>query len=474
MNNFNITFSLCFLLSLLLSNSGYSQNFDELLSSKLQRQLDRFRTETQFVGMSASIVSDEYGSWNGVSGFSQEPIKEMITSDMIFGIGSVTKTYIATLVMQLEDEGTLSINDSLHRWLPSYPNIDSTITIEQLLKHESGIADLISSPLFFEVINQNSWYLWQDEEIILNLVDEPLFKPGASYAYSNTNYILLGMILKRATLKSVSDLLKERILVPLNLNHTFLVIEDSLAANVAHGWLDVDGDAQLDDFTAYLPPNAFYSALWTAGAMFSTAEETATFMKALFDGKLVSAQSLNKMMNYNASTHNGLGLFGFVTPDNIAMIGHDGFTLEYSAFVYYDVSSNSTFSVLVNQRDFGQHSMTLLFDFIETLSDVVLAATPIAPSMQNAPRLDQNWPNPFSVSTNISFTLENAGLVELKIYNMEGTEVKTIVTREERVGEHTFTWIGDNNSGALVSSGTYFYQLKSDQFADRKRMVLIR
>ncbi len=200
---------------------------------------------------------------------------------MIFGIGSVTKTYIATLVMQLEDEGILSINDSLYHWLPSYPNIDSTITIKQLLKHESGIYNLTDNPLFFEVLNQNPLYVWQDEEIILKLVDKPLFKPGETYSYSNTNYILLGMILKKATHKSISTLLSERILIPLNLNHTFLAIEDSLEDNIAHGWFDVDGDSKLDDFTEFWQPNAFYSALWTAGAMYSTAEETAVFMKAL-------------------------------------------------------------------------------------------------------------------------------------------------------------------------------------------------
>jgi D-alanyl-D-alanine carboxypeptidase len=203
MNKFNNKFSISFLLVFLSSTTLFAQAFDNSLSSKLQNELDQFRSQSQFVGMSAAIISDEYGTWTGASGFSQESSNKVITSDMIFGIGSVTKTYIATLLMQLEDEGILSINDSLYHWLPSYPNIDSTITIKQLLKHESGIFTLTASPLFVEVINQNPLNVWQDEEIILNLVEEPLFKPGESYYYSNTNFILLGMILKKATAKSI-------------------------------------------------------------------------------------------------------------------------------------------------------------------------------------------------------------------------------------------------------------------------------
>lgn len=474
MNKFNNKISISFLIAVLLSTTISAQVFDNLLSSKLQNQLDQFRGQYQFMGISAAIISDEYGHWTGASGFSQESRNNLISSDMIFGIGSVTKTYIATLVMQLEDEGILSINDSLYHWLPSYPNIDSTVTIKQLLKHESGIYNLTDNPLFFEVLNQNPLYIWKDEEIILKLVDKPLFKPGESYSYSNTNYIILGMILKKATHKSIATLLRERILVPLNLHHTFLAIEDSLEDNIAHGWFDVNGDSKLDDFTEFWQPNAFYSALWTAGAMYSTAADAAVFMKALLNGELVSSNSLNKMMKINTVSHNGLGLFGFTTPNNISMMGHDGFTLEYSAFLYYDVSSKSTFSVLVNQRDLDQHSMMLIFEFIKTLKDYIPTSIASEPLVSNPFRLDQNWPNPFNPSTNISFTLEKADIVQLNIYNILGEKIKTLVTGEQSRGKHSFSWNGKNDSGMSVSSGTYIYRLKVGQLIETKQMLLIR
>lgn len=474
MNKINNKIKISFLITILLSTILSARVFDNLLSTKLQNQLDQFRSQHQFMGMSAAIISDEYGIWTGASGFSQESSNKLITSDMIFGIGSVTKTFIATLVMQLEDDGVLSISDSLHHWLPSYPNIDSSITIKQLLKHESGIFNITDNPLFFEVINQNPLYIWQDEEIILKLVDKPLFKPGESYSYSNTNYILLGMILKKVTGKSISTLLRERILVPLNLDHTFLAIEDSLEDNIAHGWFDVDGDSKLDDFTEYLPRNAFYSALWTAGAIFSTAEDVAIFMKALFNGELVSSNLLKKMTEINVTTKNGLGLFGFVTPDNISMIGHDGFTLEYSAFVYYDVSSKSTFSVLVNQRDINQNSMLLIFEFIKTLKNYIPTSITSEPFVANEILLDQNWPNPFNPSTNISFTLQKADFIQLNVYNTLGEKIKTLISGDQSRGEHSFIWNGKNDFGMSVSSGTYIYRLKAGQFTEAKKMLLIR
>jgi len=475
MNSISIKkIALSLLLALLLLTSLSAQGFDNQLSSTLQNQLDQFRNKYHFTGMSVAIVSDDYGIWTGTSGFSQESINSSISSEMIFSIGSVTKTYVATLIMQLEDEGILSIDDSLFQWLPIYPNIDSTITIKQLLKHESGIFNLTDNPLFFQVLNQDHLHIWQDEEIILKLVDKPLFEPGEKYSYSNTNYILLGMILKKATGKSISSLLKERILEPLNLSHTFLAIEDSLKSPIVHGWFDVNGDSKLDDFTNFWDPKAFYSALWTAGAMCSTAEETAIFMKALFNGDLVSANSLNKMSTINSSSHSGLGLFGFTTSDNISMLGHDGFTLEYSAFVYYDVASKNTYSILVNQRDLNQISMSLIMEFIESLKNYTPTSIPSESTEPSSFVLNQNYPNPFNPTTMISFSLQKSDFVQLTIFNMLGKQIRTLVNGEQSSGKHTFMWNGKNDTGTTVASGTYIYHLKVGQRSESKLMLLIR
>ncbi len=474
MNKFNNKISISFLLLFLFSITIYPQIFDTQLSSKLQNKLDQFRSQYQFMGMSAAMVSDEYGVWTGASGISQKSNNSLITSDMIFGIGSVTKTFIATLIMQLEDEGIISISDSLHHWLPAYPNIDSSITIKQLLKHESGIFNLTDNPLFFEVLNQNPLHIWQDEEIILKLVGKPLFQPGESFSYSNTNYILLGMILKKATGKSISILLRERILVPLNLSHTFLAIEDSLNGKIAHGWFDVDGDSDLDDFTEFWQPNAFYSALWTAGAMYSTAEDAAVFMRALFNGELISSNSLEKMMDFNTLSHNGLGLFGFSLPNNTFMMGHDGFTLEYSAFAYYDVSSKTTYSILVNQRDLDQYSMKLIIEFIEILRDFMPTSITAEASSPSSFALNQNYPNPFNPSTNISFNLQKEDIVQLNIYNIIGEKIRTLVNSELSSGKYNFVWNGKNDFGSSVASGTYIYHLKAGQISESKQMLLIR
>jgi len=333
---------------------------------------------------------------------------------------------------------------------------------------------LTDNPLFFQVLNQDHLHVWQDEEIILKLVDKPLFEPGKKYSYSNTNYILLGMILKQATGKSISSLLRERILAPLNLNHTFLAIEDSLEGNIAHGWFDIDGDSKLNDFTDFWEPKAFYSALWTAGAMYSTAEETSIFMKALFNGELVSSISLEKMMDINSVSHSGLGLFGFTTPNNISMMGHDGFTIEYSAFVFYDISSKSTFSILVNQRDRGSYSMSLIFDFIESLKNYTPTSILSESLEPNSFELNQNWPNPFNPTTTISFSLQKADFVQLTIFNMLGKQIRTLVNGEQNLGKHTFMWNGKNDSGTSVASGTYIYHLRVGQRSESKQMLLIR
>ena len=103
----------------------------------------------------------------------------------------------------------------IRRWLiPSHSNLLHPLiigTIKQLLKHESGIFNLTDNPLFFQVLNQDYLHVWQDEEIILKLVDKPLFEPGKKYSYSNTNYILLGMLIEKITGSYYYDEVKNKI-----------------------------------------------------------------------------------------------------------------------------------------------------------------------------------------------------------------------------------------------------------------------
>ena len=122
------------------------------------------------------------------------------------GIGSNTKTFTATMMLKLSEQGIVSLDDSLHHWLPGFNNIDSNITIKQLLRHNTGIADFWT-PSWVNIIFANPDSIWTPEDV-LNFVGPPLFPAGTNVSYSNTNFTLAGMIIEAATGQNYHMLVK--------------------------------------------------------------------------------------------------------------------------------------------------------------------------------------------------------------------------------------------------------------------------
>lgn len=347
------------------------------LAEQLQEALDNARASYDLIGVSAAVIVPGQEIWTGASGFSRPPNK--MRPDMLFGIGSVTKTFTAALILKLAEEGLLSLDDSLHQWLPSFQNIDSTITIRQLLNHTSGIFDFLNDGFddFWSAVAADLTKVWTPEEI-LTFVKEPHFPPGSSWKYSNTNYILLGMIIKEVTGSQVSTELRNRLLNPLNLHSTFLDVEETISGEVAHNWSDgFDGDGTLDDISS-LPRTAMFSMAWTAGAMFSTAEEVARFANALYGGEVLSQAYHNQMLTFYPVTSSPFGpaVTGYglgtarATLSGKELWGHGGNLgpYGYTALVGYSPEDRVTIALLFN-HDFDYE---IRFSIFAALLNVVL------------------------------------------------------------------------------------------------------
>ena len=274
----------------------------------LQNKLDEGVQALGLMGASVSVLIPGRGEWLGVSGLSDPVAGETIRPDMIFSAGSITKNMVAALVLDLAEEGLLTLEDSLGQWLPAYPNIHGGITIRQLLNHSSGLFDFTEHPAYENSLFADLTREWTPEEIVTTFVEAPHFPPGASQEYSSTNYILAGMIIKQATGSEVSSELRSRFLTPLNLNSTFFEGEEQIIGEVAHGWRDIDGDGILDDIFP-LQLTAVWSATWTAGAIFSTAEDIAHWGEALFGGQVITQASLNEMLDFLPGLGYGLGTY---------------------------------------------------------------------------------------------------------------------------------------------------------------------
>ena len=180
---------LILLISLMFNCSKDSTTEPEATTSEsFQAVLDNNLEAYNGTGVSAAVVFQNQDKWTGTSGVSFGATA--ITGDMIFGIGSVTKTFIAALCLQLADEGVISLEDSLHEWLPDYPNIDNSITILQLLYNTSGIYNITDNTDLWSAVFNDPTRFWTPEELISTFLEEPYATPGAGYFYSNTNYIL--------------------------------------------------------------------------------------------------------------------------------------------------------------------------------------------------------------------------------------------------------------------------------------------
>jgi CubicO group peptidase (beta-lactamase class C family) len=329
------------------------------LAQILQATLDTTRKQT--VGVVAGLVSDEQGEWFGASGVKNLTTNAPVMASDRFQIGSITKTFVATVVLQLVDAGILKLNENLSQLLPS--NLVSRIPfndkikLSQLLNHTSGVFN------YADVLFNNATSLfntWTPEELIGFAYDQPAyFAPGESWRYSNTNYILLGEIVEAATGKNLSQVIREGILTPLGMSNTFFATEESVP-DVVNGYWDIDEDGRLNDVS-------FLSLSWAgaSGNMISNAQDLTHFAEALFGGKLLQPATLQQMLTLvdtpNSNSFNGYG-FGVARLRNVEgnVYGHNGLTLGYRANLWYSPEESLTYVDLQNTRVFTNFVVPIL------------------------------------------------------------------------------------------------------------------
>ncbi|UCG88382.1 MAG: beta-lactamase family protein [Gemmatimonadota bacterium] len=320
------------------------------LSQRLQGILDDTLRAHDGTGVSAALLIPGEQPWVGTSGRSHGSVA--ITAQTLFGVSSVTKVYVAALALRLAEEGLLGLDDSLRQWLGSYAHVDSTITIRQLLNHTSGVYDFVEHPLAWDSILYDPSRLWSAGEIVTSFVSEPYFRPGAGFHYSNTGYLLVGMIIEAATGSDVSAALRNRFWDPLALRNTFFDVEEAIPGELAHPWIDAGNDGVLDDFSS-VPRTAASSASWTAGAIIATALDLAQWGRALYGGAILSDASLAQML---AETGSGYGLgtdliLGEEHFNGEPAVGHAGSGLGFASVLAYLHNLDVSVAVLMNDNN---------------------------------------------------------------------------------------------------------------------------
>ncbi|MFZ1751668.1 MAG: serine hydrolase [Saprospiraceae bacterium] len=337
-----------------------AQPFNNNLAMMLQDTLQTYFTAINNIkGMTASVYLPGQGIWQGKAGvsFTGQPI----TQDMSFGVASNTKLFVATMMLKLAEDNIISLNDSLHKWLPNYTNVDPDITIRQLLSHRSGISDPIFVSPWMDTIIANPSRVFAPVEVI-GWLGPRLFPKGASWGYSNVNYILAAMVAKSATGYPISKLIRDSILTPLSLDSTFYDYEEPVVGTLAHRWWNGGSGIVVYDYHN-VSRVGLNSAGGAAGALFSNSSEMAQWYHALFSGQLLNATSMTELMNFGPTMspvqQYSLGL-ARETTQGLTYWGHGGDTWGYKSKMIYDTCMGAVICGMSNSFPDGMTSIPFL------------------------------------------------------------------------------------------------------------------
>jgi D-alanyl-D-alanine carboxypeptidase len=313
------------------------------LAAKMQQILDTAvkSPKAVFPGTALYVSQPRLGTWTGAAGEANvDPATPMRASDT-FRAGSIIKPFISTVVLQLAEEGKLALDDRLPAVLPQsviarVADADR-ITVRMLLNHTSGIPEYVDAKFNGEVLAQPR-RIWKVEEFLDRTAALPrAFAPGKRYAYSNTDYNLLGVVIERATGKPWRTVVRARIIDRLGLEHTSLPEPGhvSIGSSDAHGYELVNG--KLRDASNVDPSMAGAAG---GNALVTTTEDLSRFLDALLARKLFTRTgTLEEMLTFVKATDlpgkvgYGLGIERWEFPGGVEVIGHLGTGAGYRAFV---------------------------------------------------------------------------------------------------------------------------------------------
>jgi D-alanyl-D-alanine carboxypeptidase len=299
------------------------------------------------------LVRDDHRSAVYTAGYGDVPNQTPIRPDDHFKIASLTKSYTASVVLQLVGEHRLRLSDSVERWLPGVVPNGRHIKVAQLLQHLSGLFDYSNDPRLLEpYLDGDLGFYWAPRQLIdLAVSHEPLYPPGQTdhATYSNTNYVLLGLIVEAITGNPIGEELQRRIFDPLSLDNTLYQTEPGLPSPYAHGYLLLGPPPALDvtDLSPSLSP--------ASGAIVSTAEDVADFYRALLEGRVVKPKLLRQMKRTISEgtmvdipgQEYGLGIEMFPTSCGPSW-GHNGTVAGYVTFIFSAEDGDEQALLLVN------------------------------------------------------------------------------------------------------------------------------
>ena len=351
-----------------------AQSFDPALQQQLEDTLNRIMAENGIPGAIVYVEVPGEGKWEAALGLSDIEAEKAMDLAYKYRVGSITKTFTATVILQLTGEGLISLDDTLASFgiEPTMPGAGE-ITVRMILNHTSGIFEYTADERFQELQQEDMLRKWAPSELIAFAADQELyFPPGEGWHYSNTNFILQGMIVEQVTGNSLEDEIASRIAGELGLSVTSLPTQPEMSGEYSRGYLYArdlgdeqasDGD-ELADVTNTFDP----SWAWAAGAMISDLDDLEVWVKALVEGDLLSEGSQRERLTtveaWQGSDY-GLGIAEYE-----GFWGHPGDLPGFSSAMMYNPDSGAFIILTLNKNpnDIDFAGYVAFTELVEVLS----------------------------------------------------------------------------------------------------------
>ncbi|MEU2286989.1 serine hydrolase domain-containing protein [Streptomyces sp. NPDC013178] len=322
------------------------------LTPAVQRQIDqavqRVMKQASVPGVSVGIWTPDRGRYVKSFGVADRSTGEKMRPDLFMRIGSETKTFTVTAVLELVDEGRIGLDDTIDKYVAGVPN-GNKITLRQLAGMRSGLFNYTEDDGFFKAMTSDPQRSFSPQQLLDYAFDHPvMFQPGAEFDYSNTNLILLGLVVQKVSGQSVGNYIQEHVLDPTGLKDTLFPTGNEFPEPHAQGYTDQTADGGIEDTADWNP-----SWAWAAGAMISTLDDLRVWARTVATGKLpdgdtlispaVQKQRLTTPPTTIPGAGYGLGIFNVQ-----GWIGHNGSLPGYESLTVYLPSAQTTLVVVLN------------------------------------------------------------------------------------------------------------------------------
>jgi len=321
-------------------------------NKQLQALLDDV-VKTQHIPGVTMYISTPQGRWRGASGVTSRETNQRLQPDDDFSIASTSKTFVAVVVLQLVQEGKIQLDQAIASYLPQFISdrikYSHQITVRQLLNHTSDVAEYLSTPAFLDASqNRDRSNPWTAEEAIQYMFDEPpKASPGTKFSYTDTNYILLELIVKQVTQGTLEQVIRDRILDPLSLKHTYTELREPALGNLVTGYGPNSKTGKMQSFAEINDGNGLGD-----GSLVSNGEDLSKFIQELVSGNKLLPEKIKREMfpfNHINQSAYGLGIECWLTPFGKAY-GHSGSAYGMVSIMLDLPDKHTSVVVLANQQ----------------------------------------------------------------------------------------------------------------------------